>query len=227
MSVFRISKDKDNPFVMINKTSLSDPNLSWRAKGLLSYLLSLPDDWKIYENEITRHAKDGRDATRATIKELETHGYIKRERTRDEKGRLKSVEYTVYEVSTYDWKSNIGEPNIGQDNTTNNNGKPKNKKKDMYMSLATHGHPFLKIYNWHFQRKFGKDHMKLSEDNLHIVLRIMEELILFDVTEDKFQDTVIEHFSNLPDSNNGNILAFLKAAKRYLDVDTTEFFKEK
>lgn len=120
MSTFRVTKDKNNPYVMINKSSLQDERLSWKAKGLLVYLLSLPDDWKIYETELINHAKDGRDGTRSAIKELIDAGYITRERTRDEKGRLTGTDYNVYEVPTYDGKSNIGFSNVGKTNTTNN-----------------------------------------------------------------------------------------------------------
>ena len=77
------------PICNINK--LKDTNLSWKAKGLLAYLLSLPDDWQIYESEIVKHAKDGIDSTRTAIKELIDAGYIERQRVRDEKGRLSTV----------------------------------------------------------------------------------------------------------------------------------------
>lgn len=121
MSIFRVFKNKDNPYVMINKAALQDPNLSWKAKGLLAYLLSLPDDWQIYESELVNHAKDGRDGTRAAIKELVDAGFIHRKRLRDEKGHLKNYEYSVYEVPVQIGKSNVGFPSVGKSDTNNNN----------------------------------------------------------------------------------------------------------
>jgi hypothetical protein len=121
MSIYRIHKDKENPFVIINKEALNDTNLSWKAKGLLAYLLSLPDDWQIYESEIVKHAKDGIDSTRTAIKELIDAGYIERQRVRDEKGRLKGYEYNVYEAPIHIGFSKDGFSKVGESNTTNNN----------------------------------------------------------------------------------------------------------
>jgi hypothetical protein len=118
--MFRVIKDKENPYVMLNKTFLNDSNLSWQAKGVLSYLLSLPDDWKIYESEITKHGKDGIKCTRSCIKELILNGYIVRKMLKDNKGRFAGYEYSVYELSIMP-KSENGETENGKGNTTNNN----------------------------------------------------------------------------------------------------------
>ena len=79
-AIYRVAKDKNNPYVMINKALLKDEGLSWKAKGILSYLLSLPDDWQIYESELQNHASDGIDSLRSGIQELIQHGYIHRKR---------------------------------------------------------------------------------------------------------------------------------------------------
>ncbi|GEM_PF-1847306 len=120
-TIYRIIKDKENPYVMINKQFLNDERLSWKAKGILTYLLSMPDDWQIYENELVKHSKDGITSLKSGIKELIEFGYIIREQVRNEKGQFKGYEYYVYEVSTEIRKSNIGDPNNGKPNTTNNN----------------------------------------------------------------------------------------------------------
>lgn len=51
MAIFRVYKESGN-FVTVNKDFIHDPNLSWKAKGILLYLLSRPDDWQIYETEL-------------------------------------------------------------------------------------------------------------------------------------------------------------------------------
>lgn len=98
MNAYRVNKNKDNPYVMINKNILKCSIMSAKAKGILVYILSLPDDWQIFENELVKHFSDGRESIKSGIKELIDLGYIVRgERFRDEKGYLKGYEYTVYE----------------------------------------------------------------------------------------------------------------------------------
>lgn len=130
-NIFRVCKNKENPYVMINKGFLNDKNLSLKAKGLLSYLLSLPDDWKIYEQDLVTRHKDGRDSLRSGVNELIQSGYITMEKIRNEKGQFIEYKYTVYERPNnthffHAIESTIGKPNNGFSNsgkptTTNNN----------------------------------------------------------------------------------------------------------
>lgn len=97
-SIIRVSKNKDNPYVMLNKEFLSDPKLSWRAKGMLTYLLSKPDNWQVNPNDLIKKSKDGRDAVYACLNELIEVGYIERNKIRNEKGHFSHIEYLVFEV---------------------------------------------------------------------------------------------------------------------------------
>lgn len=121
MAIIRVEKDKNNPYVQINKNVLNDPRISFKAKGLMAYLLSLPDDWEIYESEVVNHSRDGKDSLKSAIKELIETGYIERTRIRDEKGRLGAYEYTVREVSIQDGKTYVGKTYVGKSAPTNNN----------------------------------------------------------------------------------------------------------
>lgn len=76
---------------------LQDSKISLKAKGLLSIVLSLPDNWDYTIAGLLHFAKDGRDSFRSTLQELEKHGYLVRERVRNESGQLKSNSYTFYE----------------------------------------------------------------------------------------------------------------------------------
>ena len=96
-SIIRTVKNKDNPYVMINKKGIQDPSLSWAAKGLLAYLLSLPDDWKIYVKELVNHTSAGRDHTYTVIRELLRSGYMEKVEYRY-KGRVLALNYNVFEV---------------------------------------------------------------------------------------------------------------------------------
>jgi len=95
MAVFRVKKDK-NYTVMANY-HLQDIALSLKAKGLLSLMLSLPDNWDYTTKGLASICKDGVDSIRSTIKELEEHGYIIRQRIRNGKGHLTTVEYSILE----------------------------------------------------------------------------------------------------------------------------------
>lgn len=125
MAVFRVYKETGN-FVTVHKNFIHDDNLSWKAKGILLYLLSRPDDWQIYESELVRHSTDGLSGLKTGIKELEKVGYIQRTRKRDDKGRLKEYECAVYEKPNHIRFSNVGKTYIGktyvgESHTTNNN----------------------------------------------------------------------------------------------------------
>ncbi len=94
-----LRKEKhDNKYTVIDNKVLQDNSISWKAKGVLSYLLSLPDDWKIYLEELTEHTTDGITATRSAVQELINAGYITRNQLKDDKGRFDNYEYVVHET---------------------------------------------------------------------------------------------------------------------------------
>ena len=76
---------------------LRNRELSLKAKGLLSLMLSLPEDWDYTTQGLSCICKDGVDSICATIKELEKAGYVKRRGLRDAQGRLSDLEYTILE----------------------------------------------------------------------------------------------------------------------------------
>ncbi|EML6325453.1 DnaD domain protein [Bacillus cereus] len=81
MGIIRVKKDSN--YSVINNTGLKDERLSWKAKGILAYALTLPDDWTFHISELARHAKDGEDSLRTGFKELKELGYVKRYPVRD------------------------------------------------------------------------------------------------------------------------------------------------
>ena len=76
---------------------LRDPNLSNKARGLLSTMLSLPDNWDYTTRGLAKICKDGVDGITAQLKELEQYGYLIRNRIRDSGGRIVDMEYIIYE----------------------------------------------------------------------------------------------------------------------------------
>lgn len=97
MSVYRKRKDRENPYVQLHKGFIYDKTLSFKAKGILVYLLSRPDDWQVYESEIIKHSRDGKDSVRNGIKELIEQGYISRSNHRTDNGKFAGYIYDVYE----------------------------------------------------------------------------------------------------------------------------------
>lgn len=95
MAVFRIEKTRD--YTVMANHHLRNTALSLKAKGLLSLMLSLPEDWDYTTKGLARICKDGIDSICSTVKELEEHGYIIRHRIRNEKGQMTTVEYIIME----------------------------------------------------------------------------------------------------------------------------------
>lgn len=97
-TIFRVEKNKGNPYVMMDKRPLQDARLSWRAKGILAYLLSRPDNWTVRLGDIVKRSPDGAYAVRAAIRELRAAGHIHME-IEKEKGKVTQVVYRIYEVA--------------------------------------------------------------------------------------------------------------------------------
>ncbi|TKJ05187.1 DnaD domain protein, partial [Bacillus cereus] len=96
MGIIRVKKDSN--YSVINNTGLKDERLSWKAKGILAYALTLPDDWTFHISELARHAKDGEDSLRTGFKELKELGYVKRYPVRD--GNTKKI--TRWDTEIYE-----------------------------------------------------------------------------------------------------------------------------
>ncbi|MEY8358593.1 DUF6017 domain-containing protein [Anaerotruncus colihominis] len=95
MAVFRVEKTKD--FTIMCNHHLRNRSLSLKAKGLLSLMLSLPEDWDYTTKGLAHICKDGVDSITTALKELERHGYLTRQRLRYENGQLGDIEYTIHE----------------------------------------------------------------------------------------------------------------------------------
>ena len=115
-TVFRVEKNA-NYTVMANY-HLKDRRLSYKAKGLLSEMLSLPPDWDYTLSGLAVIAADGLDSVRSAIRELELYGYLVRSQSRDERGRMSVNEFIVYE-NPADNPAHIPDENIGKSDVEN------------------------------------------------------------------------------------------------------------
>lgn len=95
MSVFKIKKNKN--FTIMSNYHLKDMKLSLKAKGLLSYMLSLPEDWDYSLKGLCAICKESKDSIRSALKELENFNYLKIEKTKNNKGYFE-YNYLIYEI---------------------------------------------------------------------------------------------------------------------------------
>lgn len=142
MAILR--KKKQGNFTTISNTALKDAELSFKAKGLLVYMWSLPDDWEFYETELAKRATDGVASVRSGLKELEDKGYLVKQRARNSKGQLEGndwlisdepigpdFENQILDAPDFDYP-NLEKPNLDYPNLENHTLLNTNTTKDLY-----------------------------------------------------------------------------------------------
>ena len=155
MAVFRVEKNRG--YTVMSNHHLRNKDLSLKAKGLLSQMLSLPEDWDYTLSGLSYINRESIDAIRTAVWELEKAGYILRRQGRDEKGKMTAIEYTIYEQPQPMLENPIpGKPmleNPTTDNPTSENpmqlnkdisrtNLPKKEKSNTDLS-STHSIPIL------------------------------------------------------------------------------------
>lgn len=120
-----IKVKKTSKYTVMSNYHLRDKKLSFKAKGMLSTILSLPEDWNYSVKGLITLSKDGSDSVKSILKELEENGYLVRTRDRDEQGRLGVMIYTFYE-----------EPQLGEGVPTE-----ENQTQELGEGTPTEGNP--------------------------------------------------------------------------------------
>ena len=95
MGTFRVHKTGN--FTVMSNYHFKEKKMSLKAKGLLSLMLSLPDDWNYSVSGLVTLSKDGKDSVMSALSELEKFGYLARERVVNDKGQFAGVEYNIFE----------------------------------------------------------------------------------------------------------------------------------
>lgn len=95
MSIIRIEKTKD--YTVMSNYHFKDKNLSLKAKGLMSLMLSLPDDWDYSVAGLSKICLEGKDSITNALNELEQNGYLVREQNRTYNGQFGGANYVLYE----------------------------------------------------------------------------------------------------------------------------------
>ena len=168
MAVFRIERTRD--YTVMSNHHLRNANLSLKAKGLLSMMLSLPEDWNYTTRGLAKICKEGVDAIGAALRELEATGYIVRHKLRDRQGRISDTEYVIYE------QPQLRKPDTDSPDTENpymdkpDTEKPAelNIEKSNTQKQNTHGAstdsiPFRETAAAQLPERKGRDAMSVSE----------------------------------------------------------------
>ena len=130
-TIFRIQKNADNPFVMIDKNVFEDTSLSFKAKGILGYLLSRPNDWTLIIADIQKRSTDGKDSVKNGIDELIERGYIVKTEQPRQAGKFATCDYVVYEKPINTGVNRCGKTVTDKPQRLNRHGKSATTNKDI------------------------------------------------------------------------------------------------
>ena len=161
--IFRV-KQKTN-FTIVPNKAINDEGLSLRAKGLLLYLLSKPDNWNVNLEHLASVCNEGKSAVRVALTELINHGFVKRQQVRDNNGKMNGYQYDVYDSKqstvvrkTDDGKPASGKPSSGNRtlirNIDNKNIETSNSTTNVVEPKA-HGNPEINQIVKSFEAAFG------------------------------------------------------------------------
>lgn len=161
MSVIRVHKTAN--FTVMSNYHFKEKKMSLKAKGLLSLMLSLPEDWDYSISGLTTLSKDGKDSVMSALGELEKFGYLSRRRVTNDKGQFAGVEYNIYEqpqpgtpVSEKQNSENSNEGNANSENQPQLNTNSINYLYDLiFTELSTNDAELIALY---------REYVKLRED---------------------------------------------------------------
>ena len=142
MPVFRVERNKG--YTVMSNYHLRDKSLSLKAKGLLSQILSLPEDWDYTLSGLCYINRESKDAIRSAVNELERAGYIERHQTTDESGKFSSNEYIIHEQPV-SLPPSLDKPSSENPTT----GKPTSENPtQLNKDRVTNGKPPANPYKW-------------------------------------------------------------------------------
>ena len=198
MSVFRINKTAN--YTVMSNHHFKEKKMSLKAKGLLSLMLSLPDDWDYSISGLATLSKDGKDSIMSALAELEKFGYLTRKRLTNEKGQFAGVEYNIFEVPQpkEPVAENSNEENSNEENSNSENRPQLNTNLTNYLKnllcneLSTNDGELLALYEQYIEmrnnmnaplsetglEKLVARAKRLSKDNIMIEKVLLENAII-------------------------------------------------
>lgn len=192
MAIFRV--EKNNNYTVMSNYHFREKDMSLKAKGLLSLMLSLPNDWDYSIKGLVSYSKDSKDSVMSGLKELEEFGYLKRTIVKNDKGQFDGYDYNVFEKpqreNPYAENPNTENPNSENPtqlntNILNTNKLNTNNKKETYKEKFE---TFYKAY----PRKVGKANVEKwftkNKPNDELFELIMRKLEMFKKSPDWFKN---------------------------------------
>lgn len=178
MAVIRVNKNKN--YTVMSNYHFKDKNMSLKAKGLLSMMLSLPDNWNYSVEGLVTICKESKTSIQSTLKELEDSKYLKRTRTQNTKGQFKYV-YDIYEKPQTEntCTDNISQLNTKELNTNNINNISSFNENDeelkKHFELIWDKYPNKRgktkskeyFYQWIKGKKISKETIKLTDKQMY------------------------------------------------------------
>lgn len=198
MSVFRINKTAN--YTVMSNHHFKEKKMSLKAKGLLSLMLSLPDDWDYSISGLATLSKDGKDSIMSALGELEKFGYLTRRRLTNDKGQFAGVEYNIFEIPQPKKPNadNTNEDNTNEDKPNAENSPQLNTNLTNYLLdkifdlLSTKDAELIALYREYIQMRekieaplteIGLEKLiarakRLSKDNIMIEKVLLETAII-------------------------------------------------
>ena len=190
MAVFRV--ERNTGYTVMSNHHLRNKELSLKAKGLLSQMLSLPEDWDYTLAGLSYINREKIDAIREAVRELERAGYIQRSRERDEKGRLRGTDYIIYEQPPNLDLPTLENPTLGNptlenptqekptlENPTQLNKDISSKEQSITDLSSTHSFPFHSLNPLPFEQgeAAAPPERKRTEAKSNSAVEIYREII--------------------------------------------------
>lgn len=196
---------KDRNYTVLDNTFIRDVTLSWKAKGVMTYLLSLPDDWSVNFSEVLKHSADGETALKSIIKELKEHGYLISKRLQSADGKFAGFTYEIVENpqsnNHQEEKPSGGKPTEWKTHRVENN-----------QLLNTNNTKYLNIQNTIYNKSSETKHKHGEYKN--VLLTDSEKEKLDEKLGNEKADKVIGYFSELKEMKGytykSDYLAILK-----------------
>lgn len=234
MSVIRVNKTKN--YTVLSNYHFKEKDMSLKAKGLLSLMLSLPDDWNYSISGLVKLSKDGKDGVMSALSELEKFGYLLRTRVKNDKGQFSGVEYHIYEQPQGDTpimekpilekQKEVKQPadNPPQLNTDKLNTKENKILYDInnYIDiLETITDDRLRNFYCDFIENRFRQNAPISRNGLLLLIERVRDLVGLDVEKQKelLKVAIINGWKNvyLPQNVN-NESEVLSELKKYYDI---------
>lgn len=233
MSIFRVNKTKN--YTVLSNHHFKEKNMSLKAKGLLSLMLSLPDDWNYSIAGLVSLSKDGKDSVMAALAELEKFRYLNRVRTTNSKGQFSGVEYNIYEEPQPENPVAEKQNSDNQNAEKSNSGKPpllntkftKNLSNKVIKELNTKeiemeaiiissvsNESLRDLYRDYIEMREGIN-APLTERGLKMLIQRNERLSGLNIEVQKIllETAIINNWKNIYSPNESNAPSYVKENK--------------